>query len=75
MKLTPAEVNTPLWQRLSEHYTPLLASYRERLENPGIAESERIKLAWQIDGIKQFLAMAEPAPEPKRFTKGVMSGA
>lgn len=60
MKLTPFEINTPLWVKLSEHYTPKLATLRLRLENPSTPDAERTGLAWRIKEIKDFLAMAEP---------------
>lgn len=63
MKLTPYETNTPLWAKLVEHYTPILTKYRARIENPRIAETERIELAWKIASIKDLLALAEPERE------------
>lgn len=63
MKLNPHEINTSVWQKIAEHYTPILAKYRARIENPRIEEKERIELAWKIAGIKELLAMAEPEQE------------
>ena len=60
MKLSPHEIATPLWNKLTEHYSPILAKHRARLENPGIEERERVALCWQIKAIKDFLALAEP---------------
>lgn len=60
MKLTPHEVAQPLWSKLVDHYTPLLAKHRARLENPALQESERIALCYKIQSIKEFLALAEP---------------
>ena len=59
MKLAPHEIASPLWQKLTEHYTPLLAKHRARLENPLIQESERIALCWKIAAIKEFFDLAE----------------
>lgn len=64
MKLTPHEVNQPLWTRLSEHYTEELRKHRARAENPLIPADERQGLLWRIYQIKDFLALAEQ-PEPK----------
>lgn len=61
MKLAPHEIATPLWQKLVEHYTPILAKYRARLENPRIDEKERIELCWRIATIKDLFELAEPA--------------
>lgn len=60
MKLNAAETGTPLWNKLVEYYTPLLAKYRARLENPLLPEAERVALCWQIKSIKEFLALGEP---------------
>lgn len=60
MKLLPSEVASPLWSKLCEHYEPLLAKARARLENPRITEAERIELCWKIAGLKDFLALAVP---------------
>lgn len=60
MRLTQYEINTPLWVKLTEFYTPKLATYRMRLENPSTPDAERTALAWQIKVIKEFLALAEP---------------
>ena len=60
MKLSPHEVNQPLWSKLTSHYEPILAKHRARIENPRIKEEERIELAWRIAGIKELLALAEP---------------
>jgi hypothetical protein len=60
MKLSNHEISTPLWQRLVEHYTPMLAKLRARAENPELPEADRVKLLWQIKHIKDFLALAEP---------------
>ena len=63
MKLAPHEIATPLWTKLVEHHAPLLAKYRMRLENPHLAESERIQLCWRIAAIKDFLELGQPAKE------------
>lgn len=60
MKLTHLEIGSPLWAKLVAHYEPKLVTYRARLENPNIPETERIALCWQIKSIKEFLALAEP---------------
>jgi hypothetical protein len=60
MKLAPHEIATPLWNKLVEHYSPILAKLRTRLENPRIPESERTELCWRIHEIKNLLALAEP---------------
>lgn len=61
MKLNPHEIQSTLWQKLVAHYTPVLAKHRVRLENPKIAESERIQLCWQIQAIKDLFELAEPS--------------
>ena len=61
MRLTQYEINTPLWSKLVAYYTPKLATYRARLENTTTSDEERRALAWQIKGIKELLAMGEPA--------------
>ena len=63
MKLAPHEVATPLWTKLVEHHTPLLAKYRARLENPMTADAERTALCWRIAAIKEFLELGQPAKE------------
>ena len=60
MKLTGVEVSSNLWQRLTDHYTPILAKARARAENPALIESERLILLYKIAFIKEFLEMAEP---------------
>ena len=60
MKLNAAETGTPLWLKLVDWYTPILAKYRARLENPLLPEEERVALCWQIKSIKEFLALGEP---------------
>lgn len=63
MNLQPHEVGSPLWQKLSEYYTPQLQDLRNRIENPTMDEKVRVHLCYKIQFIKDFLAMAE---EPKR---------
>ncbi len=60
MKLAPHEVQSALWQKLVEHYTPLLEKYRARVENPRVTETERIELCWKIASIKEFFDLAQP---------------
>lgn len=60
MKLAQHEAASPLWQKLKTHHESILAQKRSRLENPRIEEKERIQLAWQIDTLKEFLALGEP---------------
>ena len=66
MKLNQSEIATPLWVKLTDHYKPLLAKYRNRLEKPSITEQERISLCWKIAGIKEFFELA--TPERKKET-------
>ena len=65
MKLAAHEVASPLWQKLKDHHESVLAAKRARLENPRIEERERIQLAWQIDTVKEFLALGEPGRKQK----------
>lgn len=60
MKLTNIEISSGLWNRLVDHYTPILAKSRARAENPALSEAERIPLLYRIAFIKEFLEMAEP---------------
>lgn len=64
MKLSPHEIGTPLWTKLSEHYAEELRKHRARAENPLLPADERQGLLWRIDEIKRFLALAEQ-PEQK----------
>ncbi len=59
LKLSPHDISTSLWQKLSDHYTPPLAAARARLENPLMPEVERVALCYKIKFIKEFLALAE----------------
>jgi hypothetical protein len=59
MKLTPHDISSALWQKLYDHYTPLLAKARARAENIEISNEERMKLLYQIKFIKEFLALSE----------------
>lgn len=59
MKLSPHDMSTALWQKLTDHYTPLLTKARARAENIEIGNDERMKLLYQIKFIKEFLALAE----------------
>ncbi len=59
MRLTPHDISSGLWQRLYDHYAPLLAKARARAENIEISNEERMKLLYQIKFIKEFLALAE----------------
>lgn len=63
MKLNPHEMGSPLWQKLEDHYCPILAKLRARIENPDLEESARIPLLWQAHTIKQFLALGDPEPK------------
>ena len=63
MQLTPLEIASPLWQRLTDHYGVLLAKLRARIENPALSESDRMPLLHQIAHIKALLEMAE---QPKK---------
>lgn len=63
MKLNAHEYGTPLWTKLSDHYTEKLCKYRSRIEVPSITEAERIQLAWKIWSVKELLALAEPERE------------
>lgn len=60
MKLTSVEISSGLWNKLVDHYTPILAKSRARAENPALSEEERIPLLYRIAFIKEFLEMAEP---------------
>lgn len=60
MKLTPHDIGTPLWQKLEDHYTPILAKLRARAENPDLTEADRLPLLHQVKFIKEFIALAEP---------------
>lgn len=60
MKLNLAESASPLWQKLKEHYEAELARMRARIENPLLAEAERIGLCWRIKEIKELLEMEIP---------------
>jgi hypothetical protein len=60
MKLSPHDMSTSLWQKLSDHYAPLLAKARARAENIEISDKERMKLLYEIKFTKGFLALAEP---------------
>jgi hypothetical protein len=59
MKLSPHDVSTSLWQKLHDHYAPLLAKARARAENIEIPNEERMQLLYRIKFIKEFLALAE----------------
>jgi len=63
MKLSPHEVATPLWTKLTEYHEAELVGLRARIENPRITEAERIQLAWTIHAIKKFLSLATPETE------------
>jgi len=65
MKLTTIEIQSGLWNKLVDHYTPLLAKLRARAENPSLTEAERMPLLWQIAHIKNLFEMAETPPEKK----------
>lgn len=58
MKLTQVEISSGLWQKLVDHYTPILAKIRARAENPILAEVDRLPILWQIAHIKTLLEMA-----------------
>lgn len=60
MKLAQHEISSSLWQKIVDHYTPLLAKYRNRLENPSLPEQDRIELCWKIKNIKDLFELAEP---------------
>lgn len=60
MKLAPHEVQSALWTKIVEHYTPKIASYRARLESTATPESERAQLCWKIAAIKELFELAEP---------------
>jgi len=66
MKLTQVEIASPLWNKLAEHYTPILAKLRARAENPELSEADRMPLLWQIKHIKDFLALSQT--EQKKVT-------
>lgn len=59
MRLSPHDISTALWQKLADHYTPLLAKARARAENIEIPAEERMQLLYKIKFIKEFLALAE----------------
>ena len=59
--LTKTEVNTECWRKLREHYEEVLAGMRARLEQPRMDERERTALCWQIQTVKEFLAIEEQA--------------
>ena len=59
MKLTLHDISTSLWQKLYDHYMPLLAKTRARAENIEISNEERMKLLYQIKFIKEFLVLSE----------------
>lgn len=63
MKLTNMEIGSGLWNKLVDHYTPILARLRARAENPGLSEAQRIPLLHQIVFIKDLFAMAEQEEE------------
>lgn len=59
--LTNAEVNTECWRKLKAHYVEVLAHMRSRLEQPRMDERERTALCWQIQIVKEFLAIEDQA--------------
>lgn len=61
MRLTNVEISSSLWNKLVDHYTPMLAKLRARAENPKLSEAERMPLLWKITHIKELLEMAEPS--------------
>lgn len=61
--LNPAEVGSPLWQKLVAHHDAELVKLRARIENPRITETERVELAWKIHTIKKFLSLGNPVAE------------
>jgi hypothetical protein len=65
MRLTNVEISSGLWNKLVDHYTPILAKTRLRAENPAVSEAERIPLLHKIAFIKDLLAMAEQEEDRK----------
>ena len=62
MKLSPHEIGSPLWTRLSTHYENRIAKLRSRIESD-CDSAETARLRAQISEIKAFLAMALPGRE------------
>ena len=59
MTLSPHELASPLWAKISEHYEARLATHRGRLEMR-LDEPETIRLRGRIEEIRELLSMAKP---------------
>jgi len=66
MKLTTNDVATGCWQKLLAHHDPMLAKLRARIENPALAEADRLPLLYKIHFIKELMALGDPDPNPDR---------
>lgn len=61
--LTPGECNNDTWRRLKAHYEQRLAFERQKVENLGLDERERMQRLVRIDEIKKFLSLGESGEE------------
>lgn len=60
-RLSEQEIHSPLWMRLTEHYSKRLASLRARNDND-LTEADTAKLRGRIREVQVLLALANPAP-------------
>lgn len=59
--LTPAEVNTPVWNKLERHLRRRLEAARARNDGP-LAPDETAQVRGEIAALKGLLALGRPLP-------------
>ena len=64
MKLTEAEINSPLWAKLDKHWEERLQSLRAE-NDKGLSEIETTMLLGRIAEVKMNRALGNQRPEPE----------
>lgn len=65
MKLTQAEANSPLWDKLRQHFEARLAELRAKNDSDLLDAIKTSHLRGRLASVKEILALdrQEPAPE------------
>ena len=67
MKLSPADINSPVWGRIKEHVEKRIAELRRENDSDTLDATKTSRLRGKLAFAKELLALADKdsAPEPE----------